>query len=99
VTALCITEISGLAYVGSQTVMAPIMPPIAEQSVTIGVDSARSKPISSRTKLVLLSTDSTCCLAFGTEPVAEIGIHRMAANEVRLYAVNAGDFIAVIASP
>lgn len=97
---LCITEIKDLAFdPHGHSVLAPKMPPIAEQSVAIGGASGQSEAFANSTRYVMLECDTPCCLGWGPNPTALVGFHRMAANEVRFYGVNGGEQLAVIVSP
>ena len=73
-------------------------PNVAEQSVAITGSSVQSNPFNPATSFVMVSTDSTCSLAFGTNPTASTNYHRMAANETRFYGVMSGMCVAVIAN-
>jgi hypothetical protein len=78
-------------------VLAPLDPPLAEQTVTIGVSSAvAANPFTTRTRFIQISADTTCSVAFGKSPTATTGNQRLAANEKVFKGVNAGDLVAVI---
>jgi hypothetical protein len=84
------------------SIIAPQMPPIAEQTVTIGMSSLPSEPFSGHTRFVQIHTDAMCSIAFsptpGATPSATTSNQRLGANETRFYAVNPGDLVAVIAN-
>jgi hypothetical protein len=78
-------------------VMAPPMPPIAEQVVAIGMTSTQAANVfQSNTRYAQIHTDAICSVAFGTNPTATASNQRLAANETRFTGVNPGDLIAVI---
>lgn len=68
------------------TVLAPVVPSL-EQNVAIGDTSAQSNAFSAGTTYILIATDATCFVAFGTNPTATV-YHRLAANESRFYSVS-----------
>jgi hypothetical protein len=71
---------------------------VGDQSLEIGDDSIASDPFGKNTGFIVVNATSACCLAFGKEPKAEQGKHRMSAGETRQYGVMPGDRIAVIGS-
>jgi hypothetical protein len=80
-------------------VMAPHEPPLAEQTISIGVSSAKAtNPFSSRTKFVQLSTDVVCSVAFGNPAnlAATSSNQRLGANAIVFKGVNPGDSVAAI---
>lgn len=103
---LYITEFSrttstGVSGPSSQVATpAPLVPPTAEQAIPVSASSTQSAAFNVETTLVMVSTDSPCCLAWGTDPTADINAQRMAANETRFYGVPKGEpmKLAVIAT-
>ena len=94
---LYITELSSLGIDASgQNILAPVMPPPAEQTVTIGGSSAASAAFGGTTRFVRIYTDAVCSIAFGTNPTATTANQRIAANEKRLYTVTPAMKVAVI---
>lgn len=93
-----ITEYTDLGGTGggSQVVAPFAASDLAEQQVPVGVASVQSAPFQNCTRFVMINTDTTCSLAFGTDPVAVPTAHRLAANETRFYAVQGGTMVAVI---
>src|SRR5262245_65087866 len=86
-----------LVDINGNVVMAPHEPPIAEQKVSIGMNSTTAdNAFGTRTKFVQLSTDAICSVAFGPSPVATSSNQRLPANTIVFKGVNPGDFIAVI---
>jgi hypothetical protein len=87
-----------LVDTNGNVVMAPHEPPLAEQTISIGMSSARAtNPFSTRTKFVQLSTDAICSVAFGGSAVtATSSNQRLPANTIVFKGVNPGDFIAAI---
>jgi hypothetical protein len=78
--------------------MASHDPPLAEQTISIGMSSAKTgNAFSARTKFVQLSTDAICSIAFGGSNVSATSSNqRLPANAIIYKGVNPGDFIAVI---
>jgi hypothetical protein len=96
---LYITELVTLGFdPQGNPVVAPQVPANVEQAVAISGSSLQSVAFRNTTRYVMLNVDSACCLAWGNNPTALTGYHRLAANETRFYTVNAGDKVAVIAS-
>jgi len=98
---LYIAEVAKLG-IDSQgaSIIAPQMPPLAEQTVNIGGSTTPSAAFGGHTRFVQVHTDAICSIAFsptpGATPVATTSNQRLAANETRFYAVNPGDKLAVI---
>ena len=71
------------------------MPPVAEQTVAIGVGSVASNAFNAKTRFVRLHTDAICAVKFGTAPTAIVagatGTARMAANQTEFFAVPISD--------
>jgi hypothetical protein len=94
---LYIAEVTHLGFdAGGQSIAAPKMPPIAEQTVAIGMSSAASNPFSGHTRFVQIHTDASCSIAFGNSPTATSSNQRLAANDTRYYSVAPGLKVAVI---
>jgi hypothetical protein len=83
-------------------ILAPLMPPAAEQTVGISGSSTQSDPFTSKTRFVQIHTDAICSIAFspqpGATPMATTSNQRLGAGETRFYAVNPGDLVAVISN-
>lgn len=71
-------------------------PPIAQQTVAIGVTTASSSAFNNATRCIRVHTDAICSIAFGAAPTATATTMRMAANQTEYFGVQAGDKIAVI---
>lgn len=70
-TTLYIAEIASLGIdAHGVAVLAPSMPPAAEQTVAIGGSSAASAAFGGTTRFVRIHTDSICSIAFGAAPTA-----------------------------
>ena len=100
---LYITETSGVANVNNATFAqdAPAMPPLGEKVLAITTTSTASTTFSAQTKLILVSTDAICSLAFSTSSTtvsATTSAHRMPANTTRLYGVTPGGTISVVSN-
>ena len=91
---LYITEFSGLYAKGNQTGQMAITPPIAEQTVSIGMSSAASAAFNKATNLIRVHTDAICSITFG--PTATSASLRMAVSQTEYFAVQAGGVISVI---
>ena len=92
---LTITEYPAGAFVNGIPHASAI---IAEQHIEPGDDSTPSKDFSLRTDYIVVNCDAyPCCLAFGKDPKAVLGAHRMSAGETRTYGVLPGTRIAAIA--
>lgn len=91
-----VTVFKGMARdVVNTPVPAPEMPPLAEWSLEIGVDSVQSKPFPEAAKFILVKAGAACCLAIGKDPVADHKFHPLDPGEVRWYGVYPGHKIAV----
>lgn len=95
---LYITEFSELSLdlLGTALQSIPLTPPIAEQSVAITNSSVQSHAFNAYTRLVMLTADTACFLAWGEAPVAVSTAHYFPANKTRLYGVIPGQKVAVI---
>lgn len=88
---LYITEFADFAITGSgHSGQVGAQPPMAEQTVAIGVGSAQSSAFNNNTKLVRLHTDAICSVEFGTNPTASATKARMAANQTEYFTVPGG---------
>jgi|SRR6266702_1236361 len=96
---LYVTEIDHLAYDASAAVvLSGQMPPVVEQAIAITGASAQSNAFNTNARFIMVHNDVACCLAFGADPTAQLGFHRLAANERLFYGVKPGQKVAVIAS-
>jgi hypothetical protein len=95
---LYITEFANIGRDQGQGVQATPLPPVAEQTVAIGVASAQSGAFNAATSFVRAHTDAICSIAVGVNPTATTGNARLAANQTEYFQVRAGDKIAVIAN-
>tara|TARA_B100000424_G_scaffold54211_1_gene38958 strand:- start:1295 stop:1612 length:318 start_codon:yes stop_codon:yes gene_type:complete len=66
------------------------------QSVTIGTSSAQSAAFAATTKVVRLSSNNNCFLAFGSNPTATSSSIHMHAHSPLFAKVNPGEKVAVI---
>lgn len=91
-----ITEYAGLARdVFNYHVAAGTEPAVDEQKVTFTTTTA-SSAFNEQTRFVMIHVDAIAHLAFGDDPTATTGAHRMAANETRFYGVNPGQKVAFV---
>jgi hypothetical protein len=77
----------------------PTEPPLAQQTLAIGVTSVASNPFDRRTTVIRVHTDAICSVlvgAAGTTPVATATSGRMAASQTEYRGVQSGQVIAVI---
>jgi hypothetical protein len=94
---LYIAEFTSLPFdAHGQPVMAPAMPPVAEQTVAISGSHAESTAFGGSTRFAQISCDVICSIAFGTAPVATTSNQRLAANETRFVGVIAGQKVSVV---
>lgn len=94
---LFITEYAGLMpSPGGGLGQVPMEPPLAEQTVAIGVE-AKSAAFNSKTRVVRLHTDAICSVLLGTAPTATTGSGRMAANQSEFRGVPLGQAFKVSA--
>lgn len=79
---LYIAEFPGLAETdqGDSIDQVPVAPTV-EQTLAIGATSVASSAFQATTKVVEISTDSVCSIAWGTTPVATAANCRLAAGE------------------
>ena len=87
-----------LVDINGNVVMASHDPPLAEQTITIGMSSVKcSNAFSTRTKFVQLSTDAICSVAFGNANVtATSSNQRLPANSIIYKGVDPGSYVAAI---
>jgi hypothetical protein len=74
-------------------------PPLVEQKLAIGSTSQISSAFSPRTGLLVIETDATCSISFGTTSslAATSASQRLYQNEApRYYAVQPNTYVAVI---
>jgi hypothetical protein len=69
---------------------APLIPPVAEQTVAIGAGSVQSAAFNTATSIVQLCADSVCSVEFGLNPTAAATKMRIPANTVLRFAVPPG---------
>jgi hypothetical protein len=72
------------------TVMAPLAPSAADQTVAVGAASAQSAALRSGTNLVRIVSDVTCSVKFGVNPTATASTMRLSADSAEYFAVPAG---------
>ena len=68
----------------------PEEPPMAEQTVAIGVTSVTSAAFNAKTTMVRLHCDAICSIAISTNPTATTTNRRLAANTTEYLALPAG---------
>lgn len=82
---LYITEYAHQAKdVNGQLIPAGTEPPLASQTVAIGV-AAQSAAFNAKTKFVRLHCDAICSVKFGSNPTATTSDARMAANSTEFF--------------
>ncbi len=81
---------------GSGTLPAPQAPALEEWRVEIGESSVQSLPLPENATFVMLRPDVDCCLAFGADPKAQLGVHPASAGERLWYGMHPTHRIAVI---
>ncbi len=94
---LFITEVGRLTQWGANDSPVPVMPPVAEQALTVAGNTV-SAALNANTQFVILHAEVALSLAFGptNAVVANPLVHQFSAGETRTYAVNPGSFIAAI---
>lgn len=99
---LYIAEFPGIASVGTTLPQVVGTPPIAEQTVAIGGGSTASAAFNTKTKIVRLSTDAICSIAWNNsgaaDPVATTANARLPADTIEYFAVQPGGKLAVISN-
>lgn len=94
---LYVAEFNAIGGSGNFSVQGGFAPPSQEQVVAIGGGSVQCvDPFLHSTHFVRVSTDTTCSIAFGPNPVASPNSMRMPANSTEYFAVSPGDKVAVI---
>ena len=94
---LYVTEFAGLGSDPNGSVQAVAGPPLAEQTVAIGVSSAASAAFNPATTVVRLHTDAICSFKIGgNAPAATASSARMIAGQTEYFRVQPGDKVAVI---
>lgn len=83
---LYITEFSGVGYEPGKATQAPIIPPLAEQTVTFTTSTA-SSTFNESTRLVRIVSDTECRIKFGSDPTATGSSMFMAAKAEAFFAV------------
>lgn len=92
--------ISEFNLIGQQQgVVVPVVdqPSLADQTVAIGGGSVQSSAFQSTTAYVMLSADSVCSIAFGTNPTATTSNMRLPANVPIFFHVPPGQSFKVAA--
>lgn len=77
-------------------IQAPKEPYLATQTVGIAGSSAQSSAFNAKTRMVALSTDVVCSVAFGANPTALATSFRLPANSVTFWVVDPTHKVAVI---
>lgn len=92
-----ITEFSKVGTTSGRIDMTiALMPPIAEQTVAIGV-VASSAAFNDATKFIRVHVDAICSIKIGASPqTAAVTTLRMAANQTEYFGVTPGHIISVI---
>ena len=92
-----VTEFQGLGSDPNGSVQAVAGPPLAEQTVVIGVGSAQSAAFQPTTTVVRVHVDAICSFKIGgANPVATASSARMIAGQTEYFRVQPGDKVAVI---
>lgn len=93
---LYIAEFEKVATVQGVPTSIALQPPVAEQTVAIGVGSAASSAFNAATKFIRVHTDAICSIKVSTAPTATALLSRMAAGQTEYFGVSPGTKIAVI---
>lgn len=97
--ALHITEYADMGYGHfRQIISAPLEPPLADQTVSIGAGSLQSNTLNASTRICRLHTTANCHIQVGTSPTASSSTRRMVADSTEFICVpeNSALKIAVI---
>lgn len=81
---------------GNATVPAPQVPALAEWVVEYGLESVQSPTFPQGAKFISITPSDSCCLAFGRDPEAKVGLHPVGGGETRWYGITEGHRLAVI---
>lgn len=74
-------------------VVCPTEPALVDQpAIVITGTSAQSLLFNINTKFVIVSCDTACSIQFGTDPVANTSLKRLAANETRFYGIDRDNY-------
>lgn len=92
---LYITEYAYMGQVPNSAAQIPQEPPIAEQTVAIGVSSAASSNFNSKTRFIRVHTDAICSVSVAIGPTATAAKGRMAANQTEYRGVPEGGQYAI----
>ena len=95
-TTLYINEFTAPTRINDTDIAVFAAPPVAEQTVAIGVGSVQSAAFNATTNYVEIETDSICSITFGANPTATAASMRLAANDRILRRVTPGQKVAVI---
>ena len=93
---LYIAEFNFIGGGGNHPIQGAFVPPITEQTVSIGGGSTSSNAFSANTTMVRICSDATCSIAFGASPTAGTTNMRLAANQTEYFTVIPGQKVAVI---
>ena len=78
------------------------MPPIKEQTLSIGGASVASQPFDSHTRVVRIHVDAICSIAWnfpgGSAPVASAANMRLVAGQTEYFGASPGQSLAVISN-
>lgn len=74
----------------------PQMPSLSEQWIEITTESEQSHTFEERAKFICVTAEIPCCLAFGEDPIAQVGYHPLNPGVDRWYGVRPGQKLAVI---
>lgn len=88
-----ISEFSSLAKVSGAPIA--MMPPIAEQTVAIGVETD-SNAFNAATRYIRVQNDAICSIAVGLTPTASTTTMRLPADNVEYFGVQPGHKLSVI---
>lgn len=93
---LYITEFFSQGKDGQASIVPlPVVPPVAEQILTIGIASLASAAFNANTTIIRVCADSVCSIAWGTSPVALVTNARLPANTLMEFAVPRGSALKV----
>jgi len=85
----------GVSGIGTTWAQMLPQPAISNQTVSISASSAQSVAFNDKTKAVMLSTDTACCIRFGSDPTAAQTDFFLPANVLVSFSVEKNSKVAV----
>jgi hypothetical protein len=96
-TTLTLCEYRDIGSTARGSVAIPLEPPIAEQSIELGLTSQQSKSFAPDTCLIKLMANGDCNIAIGQDPDATNSVRHVAAGREQVLAVPANSKLKIAA--